>query len=43
MRLLKLMLMANGAGAQNSLKPFHFDEATISNVHAAYKSGAPHP
>jgi hypothetical protein len=42
MRLLMLgtvMLMANGAGAQNSVKPFHLDEATISDVHAAYKSG----
>src|SRR5712672_824153 len=35
-----VMLMANGAGAQNPVKPFHFDEATISDVHAAYKSGA---
>src|ERR1700722_2825962 len=34
------MFMANGAGAQNSVKPFHLDEATISDVHAAYKSGA---
>ena len=43
MRLLMfgtVMLMANGAGAQNSVKPFHLDEATISDVHAAYKSGA---
>src|SRR5271170_211258 len=56
MRLLMLgtvMLMANGAGAQNagaqntrvqnSVKPFHLDfhldEATISDVQAAYKSG----
>src|ERR1035438_3257491 len=38
MRLLMfgtVMLMANGAGAQNSVKPFHLDEATISEVHAA--------
>src|SRR5208282_1376350 len=40
-----VMLMANGAdapgaGAQNSVEPFHLDEATISDVHAAYKSGA---
>ena len=35
-----VMLMANGAGAQNSVKPFQVDEATISDVHAAYKSGA---
>jgi hypothetical protein len=34
------LLMANGAGAQDSIKPFHLDEATISDVHAAYKSGA---
>ena len=42
-RLLMLgmvMMMANGAGAQNSVKPFPLDEATISDVHAAYKSGA---
>jgi amidase len=35
-----VLLMANAAGAQNSLKPFPLDEATISDVHAAYKSGA---
>jgi amidase len=43
MRLLMfgtVMLMANGAAAQNSGKPFQLDEATISQVHAAYKSGA---
>ena len=43
MRLLMFgtaMLIANGAAAQNSVKPFHLDEATISDVHAAYKSGA---
>src|ERR1700688_1575238 len=43
MRLLMfgtVMLMANGAGAQNSVNPFHLDEATISDVQAAYKSGA---
>ena len=48
MRLLMfgtVLWMANGAdaqnaGAQNSVKPFHLDEATISDVHAAYKSGA---
>jgi amidase len=43
MRLLMfamLILMAIGAGARNSAKPFHLDEATISDVHAAYKSGA---
>jgi amidase len=43
MRLLifgTVMLMANSAAAQNSVKPFQLDEATISDVHAAYKSGA---
>jgi amidase len=35
-----LTLMATGAGAQNSAKTFHLDEATIGDVHAAYKSGA---
>src|ERR1700756_4725410 len=43
MRLLTIgtvLLMASSAGAQNSVKPFHLDEATISDVHAAYKSGA---
>src|SRR5882757_8191899 len=43
MRLLMfatIMLMANGAGAQNSVKPFPLDEATISDVQTAYKSGA---
>jgi hypothetical protein len=43
MRLLMfgtVMLMANGAGAQNSVKPFHLDEATISDVRAAYKYSA---
>src|SRR5208282_3069440 len=34
------ILMANGAGAQSGVKPFHLEEATISDVHAAYKSGA---
>ncbi|MGD0427723.1 MAG: amidase family protein [Candidatus Acidiferrales bacterium] len=43
MRLLTfgtVLLMANSAGAQNSVKTFQLDEATISDVHAAYKSGA---
>ena len=43
MRLLMfgpVLLMANDAGAQNSVKPFPLDEATISDVHSAYKSGA---
>jgi amidase len=35
-----VMSMANGAGAQNSVKPFPLDEARISDVHAAYKAGA---
>src|SRR5450631_2465319 len=35
-----VMLMANSAAAQNPVKPFHLDEATVSDVHAAYKSGA---
>jgi Asp-tRNA(Asn)/Glu-tRNA(Gln) amidotransferase A subunit family amidase len=38
--VLAVMLMASGTGAQNSVEPFHLDEATISDVHAAYKSGA---
>ena len=33
------MLVAQGAGTRNSVKPFHLDEATISDVHAAYTSG----
>ncbi len=36
-----VMLMANGgAGAQSGAKPFYLQEATISDVHAAYRSGA---
>jgi len=38
--VLAVILMASGTGAQNSAEPFHLDEATISDVHAAYKSGA---
>jgi len=34
------MLMAEVAGAQNSVNSFPLDEATISDVQAAYKSGA---
>src|ERR1022692_3195156 len=34
------ILMANGAGAESVVKPFHLEEATISDVQAAYKSGA---
>ena len=47
MRFVRLLmfgiftLMATHAGAQQqSTKPFHLDEATIGDVHAAYKSGA---
>ena len=42
MRILILgtvLLMATSAGTQNSVNTFHLDEATISDVHAAYKSG----
>src|SRR5271167_2141179 len=35
-----VLLMATSAGTQNTVKPFHLNEATISDVHAAYKSGA---
>src|ERR1700738_1675473 len=35
-----VILPANGAGAESAVKPFHLEEATISDVHAAYKSGA---
>src|SRR6202166_628649 len=34
-----VMLLANGAGAESAVKPFHLEEATISDVHAAYMSG----
>jgi Asp-tRNA(Asn)/Glu-tRNA(Gln) amidotransferase A subunit family amidase len=34
------MPAANGAGAESAVKPFHLDEATISDVQAAYRSGA---
>src|SRR5579871_5139039 len=34
------MLLAVGADAQTSVKPFHLDEATIVDVQGAYKSGA---
>jgi Asp-tRNA(Asn)/Glu-tRNA(Gln) amidotransferase A subunit family amidase len=34
------MLVANGASAESVVKPFHLDEATISDVQAAYRSGA---
>jgi amidase len=35
-----VMLTANGASAESAVKPFHLDEATISDVQAAYRSGA---
>src|SRR5271155_2930482 len=35
-----VMFMANGVAAQNSVAPFHLDEAFISDVQAAYRSGA---
>src|ERR1700675_3152104 len=35
----RAMLLANGAGAESAVRPFHLEEATISDVHAAYKSG----
>jgi amidase len=34
-----VMVLANGAGAESAVKPFHLDDATISDVHAAYMSG----
>ena len=34
------MVVANGASAEGVVKPFHLDEATISDVQAAYRSGA---
>ena len=35
-----VMLLANSAGAESAVKTFHLEEATISDVHAAYMSGA---
>jgi amidase len=35
-----VLLMAHAPVARNSIQPFHLDEATISDVHAAYTSGA---
>jgi len=32
------MLLANGAGADSAVKPFHLEEASISDVHAAHTS-----
>jgi Asp-tRNA(Asn)/Glu-tRNA(Gln) amidotransferase A subunit family amidase len=34
------MLVANNVDPETEIKPFHLEEATISEVHAAYKSGA---
>ena len=35
-----VMLLANSVGAESKVKAFHLDEATIGDVHAAYRSGA---
>src|SRR5579863_3565685 len=35
-----VVLLANGGGAEGAVKSFQLEEATISDVHAAYKSGA---
>jgi amidase len=35
-----VMPLANGASAESEVKPFHLEEATISDVHAAYRSSA---
>ena len=35
-----VMLVAYGAAAQSAVKSFRLDEATISDVQAAYRSGA---
>ena len=35
-----MLLVANGAGAKSAAKAFHLEEATISDVQAAYLSGA---
>jgi amidase len=34
------ILLSSNAGAAGEVKPFHLDEATISEVHTAYRSGA---
>src|SRR5271157_759579 len=34
-----VLLLANGAGAESAATPFHLEEATISDVQAAYMSG----
>jgi amidase len=47
MKLVRLLMFGiftlmttHAAAQQHPTKPFHLDEATISDVHAAYKSGA---
>ena len=35
-----VVLLANGAGAESELKAFSLEETTISDVHAAYRSGS---
>jgi amidase len=35
-----VILLASSAGAKNAVKTFHLEEAAISDVHAAYTSGA---
>src|SRR3984893_8058488 len=35
-----VMLLVHGATAEGEVKTFHLEEVTISEVHAAYKSGA---
>ena len=35
-----IMLLVRGATAEGEVKTFHLEEATISDVHAAYLSGA---
>jgi hypothetical protein len=35
-----VMLVANGVSAESAVKPFHLEEATISDVQAAYQSHA---
>jgi amidase len=36
---LTVMLLANIVGAESTVKAFHLEEATIDEVHAAYKAG----
>jgi Asp-tRNA(Asn)/Glu-tRNA(Gln) amidotransferase A subunit family amidase len=37
---MAVMLLARSGGAESEVKAFHLEEATIADVHAAYKSGA---